>query len=237
MSRFEGFAFRMPRAALLLFCLAAIPLLASPGLVAEKGGPPRDIPLRVTFGTYTVTHRITNDRPDEYVDQVENVFAILYPSGNQGFNTQADTRVAVMRSLCFSGVDSFPAAGCFNTNMVMGVFGNDLTAIQSMTTVGQTAQKLVRFGWTIGSTRYQLGHGTDINLDDEPDAAPAVVTCAAASGSGTSARCTSWTVTPQGPAALFQALVTVGKGGKTVIGPSEYVGHYAMPFEETLTLK
>lgn len=234
-SRIDRFVFNVRATALALFLIAVMMLAAGQGLVAQKSAS-RDIPLRITFGTDTGSHRITNDLQDEYVDKVDNVLAILYPSGNQGFTTQASTRVAAERSLCFSG-DGFPAAGCASVNMVMGVFGNDLTAIQGMTAVGQTVQKLVRFGWTIGTTRYQLGHGTDMNNDDEPDAAPALVTCIAVAASGTGAGCTSWTVTPQSPAALFQASVTIGKGGKTVIGPSEYVGHYAMPFQETLRLK
>lgn len=195
------------------------------------------------------TNKITNDVIDDYVDQSQNVFAVLYQAGNQGFNTQADTRQPAVRSVCFGagtpvdGADPFPAALCANAVVVMGGYAGSpgypasSVAIQNMTLVGQTDNRLVRFNWTVGPDtsgyRYRLGLGTDMNADDQPDAAPAKVTCRVVAGG----KCTTWTLEPQGPAALYRAQLSIGKGGKVVEGPNTYVGHYDMPFVETLTLK
>lgn len=242
-SRLVRFVSPVSRPAVAL-CLAALAAgMAIRGLEAQsRPGGTKDIPLRISYGSVTDLHRITNDDLGEYVDQLQNVLAVLYQAGNQGFHTQADTRQPIQRTLCFD-VPGYPAASACsplaNVNVVMVGYAGDLVyaassiAIQSMTRVGQSDTRLVRFNWTAGNYRYRLGYGTDMDSNDTPDAAPALVTCTFTAAG----RCTTWTLTPQGPGALYQAELIPGKGGKVSEGPNTYVGDYSMPFVETLTLK
>ena len=74
-------------------------------LEARRGKPAAEVPVVLTFGTAS-TDALQSDGfiapgySADYAHGVENVFAVLYPAGNLGFSTQADTRSNALRSVC-----------------------------------------------------------------------------------------------------------------------------------------
>ena len=76
------------------------------GSVLASGKPTSDIPLLVTFGSGE-TDSLKSDGltapgyDADYANGLENVLAILQPSGNFRFYTQNDTRQILQRRVCF----------------------------------------------------------------------------------------------------------------------------------------
>ena len=120
----------------------------------------------------------------------------------------------------------------------MHEYASDRTLIQNLR-YGQSVAKLTRFAWTDASTNtiYRLGYGTDMDGDGQLDSPSARATCIAPVNAA-AGQCTTWTITPEtdGTAALFSFAQTI-KGGKVTVGPAVLVGHYIMPFVETIARK
>jgi hypothetical protein len=224
------------------------------GSVLSAAKPPREVALAVTFGSgQTDTLRSDGRQAPgyeaDYVNGLENVQAVLQSSGNFRFFTQSDTAQPPLRAMCFDfGAQEVPFARvqCVNVGQPMHSYtdGSDVP-IQSLT-YGQSVHKLTRFAWDDGGYRYRLGYGTDMDADGVQDAPGVTVTCIAPAD--TSKSCTTWVLAPEsgsaapaGTAALFQFALTVTKGrrGTTTVteGPAVLIGHYVMPFVQTLTLK
>jgi hypothetical protein len=231
------------------FVLAAAFVGVVPFVEAAKPLP--EVSLYLTFG---VPNGIQSDGQiapvlnitADYADGKENVRAFLFPSGNLSFNTHANTAAEATREVCFGpGVpislteDPFPS-GCWPMqNQVMGgplFYSPDWSVNIQTLGLGGSVLRLTRFNWKIGTDTYHLGYGTDMDGNDELDSPEVRVTCTAANTQG---KCTTWTVAPvgNGTAALFVARQVPGKGGKMTTGPNEYVGHYLMPFVQTLTVQ
>ena len=91
------------------YCIAFLSGLAAPLAVVEarRGRPEPEVPVLLSFGT-AATDGIRSDGftapgyAADYADRVENVQAVLYPAGNLGFSTQADSRQAAVRAVCLN---------------------------------------------------------------------------------------------------------------------------------------
>ena len=139
--------------ALALFLAAAYNVT---GLEARRGKPAADVPVVLTFGTAS-TDALQSDGfvapgySADYAHGVENILAVLYPAGNLGFSTQADTRNNALRSVCINfgaQVVPFAALQCVNMSQPMHEYPSDITSIQNLA-YGQSVAKLTRFAWTI----------------------------------------------------------------------------------------
>jgi hypothetical protein len=224
-------------------CALAVSLVLGAALMAAK--PPSELPLLVTFGNgpFDALRSDGFTAPGyqaDYANGIENVLAILQPSGNFRFFTQNDTKLAAQRSVCFDfGAQPVPIqpARCVNMGQPMLAYPTGDVPIQNLR-YGQFVAKLTRFTWDEGSLyRYRLGYGTDMDLNSIIDSPPVTVTCIAPRD--TSKPCTTWFLAPSTPgtAALFRFALSTDRRGNVIEGPAEFIGSYTMPFVETLTLK
>jgi hypothetical protein len=221
-------------------------------LEAQKGKPLPEVPVTVSFGTGA----LQGDLGGDYVNGVENVLAVVYPSGNVGLNTQADTRQLATRKVCLSfGAQQVPqelaAALALDSRVSIGHSAGPYVApgripIQSMAD-GQVIDASGWFSWKVagaqaGTTiQYRLWYGWDVTGDGNIDSPPLKVTCI--EGGSSQGSCTMWTVAteansgdlwPDHTATLQSSVVTV-KGGKVTTGPVVQLGEFVMPFVMTVT--
>lgn len=244
----ESLMSRFPRWALanffatktLLGAIAVASMLMAATAFAAK--PAADIPLLLTFGSpgdaLRSDSRLAPGYVADYAHGLENVLAILQPSGNFRFSTHNDTKLAVQRRMCFDfGAQPVPfaPAQCVDVEQPMHAFPTGDVPAQSLR-YGGSVKKLTRFAWDDGAYRYRLGYGTDMDMDGVQDSPAVNATCIAPAD--TTQPCSTWVLAPEtdGTAALFR--FPLQRSGKSVLeGSAQYVGSYVMPFVETFTLK
>lgn len=232
--------------------LALAAIVAALGHDVNAGKPAADIPLLVSFSAGE-TDALTSDGltapgySDGYAHGVENVLAVIQPSGNFRFGTQASLNAAATRRMCVDFgaqfadqqlvvpfVDGNPRQ-CVNVLQPMHGYLTGDVAISSLR-YGQSVEKLTRFAWDDGGYRYRIGYGTDMDANGVLDSPSVRVTCVAPAES--TAQCSTWALTPStdGAAALFRFKLST-KRGSVQEGPAEFVAHVVMPFAQTLTRK
>lgn len=227
----------------------AVALAASP---LDGAKPPADIPLLVSFSN-SALDAVTGDGftapgyEAQYANGVENILALIQPSGNFRFGTQADAHRSPLRSVCIDFGTQFSDQGravpfsdanprqCVNVLQPMHAYATGDVSIASLR-YGQSVLKLTRVAWDDGGYRYRVGYGTDMNADDALDSPAVRVTCIAPSDAGTP--CTTWVLAPStdGTAALFRFPLT-NKRGNVQEGAPEFMGMFVMPFAQTLQRK
>lgn len=226
------------------FTASVVVLSMMLGVALLAARPLREVPVLVTFGNGP-TDSLRSDGllapgyEADYANGLENVLAVLQPSGSFRFFTQNNTQQPATRAMCFDfGAQSVPfaPARCVNVGQPMHAYASGDVPIQNLT-YGQSVRKLTRFAWDEPGYRYRLGYGTDMDADGLQDSPEVTVTCIAPAS--TSQPCTSWVLAPatDGTAALFRFALTGGKKGNVTEGPAEYLGAYLMPFVQTITVK
>jgi len=214
---------------------------------------PAEVALRVSFGHGTLD-TITSDSftppgypEDDYVNGVENVLAIIQGSGNFRFDTQHDANVAPDRRICIDFGNQFADQGlvvpfsggnprqCVIVEQPMLGYSTVDVSIANLTP-GQSVQKLTRLAWDDGTYRYRIGYGTNMDMEGDRDSPPVNVTCIAPAAA--TLPCTTWLLAPStdGTAALYSYKLTIRKNAVQE-GPPVLVGHFKMPFAQTLTRK
>lgn len=219
-------------------------------LVAGK--PVADIPLLLGFSN-TEADALTSDGfhaagypAADYANGIENVLAIIQPSGNFRFTTQNDLRAPAPRRMCVDFGSQFADKGlgvpfvdgdqrqCVNVMQPMHSYPTGDISIASLR-YGQSVDKLTRLEWDDGSYRYRIGYGTDLDRNGVIDSPPVRVTCTAAPVSSTV--CTTWVLAPStdGTAVLYR--FKIQKSGSVLEDQGVLVADVKMPFAQTFTRK
>jgi hypothetical protein len=219
---------------------------------ALAGKPLADIPLLVSFSSGE-TEMLTSDGflapgyTSNYAQGLENVLAIIQPSGNLRFGTQNNLNAAATRSMCLDFNTQFADRGmivpfvdgnsrqCVNVSQPMHAYPTGDISIAALR-YGQSVEKLTRFAWDDGSYRYRIGYGTDMDMNGVFDSPPVRITCIATADTTTT--CSSWVLAPStdGTAALFRFKLTT-KRGVVNEGTAEFVAAVLMPFAQTFSRK
>jgi hypothetical protein len=222
------------------------------GILQAAGKPVADIPLLLSFSTND-GDGLTSDgfmAPGfsyDYAHGLENVLAIIQPSGNLRYGTENALNSPVPRRMCVDFGSQFADQGlivpflggnprqCVNVLQPMHAYPTGDISISSLR-FGQSVEKLTRFAWDDGGYRYRIGYGTDMNGDNVNDSPAVRVTCTAPPVS--TATCTTWVLAPitDGAAALFRFRLQ-NKKGVVQEGNPEFVGNFVMPFAQTFTRK
>jgi len=215
------------------------------------GKPAADIPLLLGFSN-TEADALTSDGflaggyPADYAHGIENVLAIIQPSGNLRFSTQNDLRAPAPRRMCVDFGSQFADQGlaapfgdgnprqCVKVMQPMHAYASGDVSIATLR-YGQSVVKLTRFEWDEGSYRYRLGYGTDLNRDGVIDSPSVRVTCTAPAVS--SAACTTWVLAPSTDGAAVLYRFKLQKGGSVQEDTGELVANFVMPFAQTFSRK
>ena len=242
-NKMKRFSRRVLGAAVLAGCL-------TDALIAGK--PVADIPLLLGFSN-TEADTLTSDGflaagyPADYADGIENILAIIQPSGNLRFGTENDLRSPATRRMCVDFGSQFADQGlvvpfvdgnsrqCVNVLQPMHAYPTGDVSIASLR-YGQSVQKLTRFAWDDGSYRYRIGYGTDMDMNGVDDSPSVRVTCTAPAIS--TAACTTWVLAPitNGAAVLYRFKLQNRKG-MVQEGNPEFVANFVMPFAQTFSRK
>ena len=222
------------------------------GVVVSAGKPSPDIALLVSFSN-TAADALTGDGflapgyAADYAHGLENILAIIQPSGNFRFGTQSNLNAAATRQMCVDFATQFADLGllvpfvdgnprqCVNVLQPMHAYPTGDVSIASLR-YGQSVEKLTRFSWDDGSYRYRIGYGTDMDMNGVRDSPAVRVTCIGPADS--TAPCATWVLAPStnGEAALFRFRLT-DKRGAVQEGSPEFVAHVVMPFAQTFSRK
>ena len=220
------------------------------GLMAGKPAP--DIPLLVSFSSGE-TDALTSDGftapgyAENYANGLENVLAIIQPSGNFRFGTENNLNAPSPRRMCVDFGTQFAEQGlsvpfvdgnprqCVKVLQQMHAYPTGDISIASLR-YGQSVEKLTRFAWDDGSYRYRIGYGTDMDMNDVIDSPSVRVTCIAPAVS--TAACTTWVLAPgtDGGAVLYRFKLQ-NKRGSVQEGNPEFVANFVMPFAQTFSRK
>lgn len=216
------------------------------------GKPAADIPLLLGYSN-TAADALKSDGflaagySTDYAHGIENVLAIIQPSGNLRFGTENALNTPVLRRMCVDFgsqfadrdlavpfVDGNPRQ-CVNVLQPMHAYPTGDISIASLR-YGQSVEKLIRVAWDDGSYRYRIGYGTDMDLDGIKDSPSVRVTCTAPAVSD--AVCTTWVLAPitDGEAALYRFKLQ-NKRGSVQEGSPEFIANFQMPFAQTFSRK
>jgi len=232
--------------------ISILAVFASVGHVVSAGKPVQDIPLLLSFSSGEAD-ALTSDGfmapgyTENYANGLENVLAIIQPSGNLRFGTENDLNAPAPRRMCVDFGSQFADQGlsvpfvdgnprqCVKVLQPMHAYPTGDISIASLR-YGQSVEKLTRFAWDDGSYRYRIGYGTDMDTNGVNDSPAVRVTCIAPANS--TATCTTWVLAPStdGTAALFRFQLQ-NKRGSVQEGTAEFVANFVMPFAQTFTRK
>ena len=216
------------------------------------GKPAADVPLLMDFSN-TEADTLTSDGflapgySAAYAHGVENVLAIIQPSGNLRFGTENDLHAPAPRRMCVDFGSQFADQGlvvpfldgnprqCVNVLQPMHAYATGDVSIASLR-YGQSVEKLTRFAWDDGSYRYRIGYGTDMDMNGVMDSPFVRVTCIAPSV--LTSPCSTWVLAPttDGAAALYRFKLQ-NKKGSVQEGNPEFVANFVMPFAQTFSRK
>ena len=217
------------------------------------GKPAADIPLLLSFSN-TGADALTSDGfhaagypTADYAHGIENVLAIIQPSGNLRFGTENELNAPAPRRMCVDFGSQFADQGlgvpfldgnprqCVKVLQPMHAYPSGDVSIASLR-YGQSVEKLTRFAWDDGSYRYRVGYGTDMDMNGVMDSPSVRVTCTAPAVS--TASCTTWVLAPisDGAAVLYRFKLQ-NKRGSAQEGNPEFIANFVMPFAQTFTRK
>jgi hypothetical protein len=232
--------------------LAAVVLTGCLTDALIAGKPVSDIPLLLGFSN-TEADALTSDGflaagyPADYADGIENVLAIIQPSGNLRFGTETALNAPSPRRMCVDFGTQFADQGlvapfldgnsrqCVKVLQPMHAYPIGDVSIASLR-YGQSVEKLTRFAWDDGSYRYRIGYGTDMDMNGVIDSPSVRVTCTAPAVS--TEACTTWVLAPttNGSAVLYRFKLQ-NKRGIVQEGNPEFVANFVMPFAQTFSRK